>query len=345
MITNVYYSGATGAFIDSATKGLLVSAFEFLPPTVKTQYVDIAGRDGLIDLSEALTGRPVYQNRSGYITFIVLKGSSWDMDAFINAYHGKIMRVYTNEDTFHYYIGRATITAMPKRLGMLQTFTLTIDAEPFFWSISETNQTFSVKTGSTSNFTLSSSSNTASGYPSKTSKKITLKAASVSGCSATYTVPIDDSKLYIIACDMDANCRYYITSTDGGVHNTTNARLIKPVQGATSATVKFYTQDTTSAAVFDNVCLIPLEEVRRETANGTGATYFRSPTACRLYVFANSNVTVPTEYDLAANVPCYTPDIDVLKIDSGGQTGIYVALGLASQNDTGRLWYRQGILA
>lgn len=37
------------------------------PPTKKTNYLDIPGADGNLDLSEALTGYPVYNNREGSI--------------------------------------------------------------------------------------------------------------------------------------------------------------------------------------------------------------------------------------------------------------------------------------
>lgn len=44
------------------------------PPTPKTTYIDIPGGDGIIDLSTALTGYPVYNNREGSWNFIVANG-------------------------------------------------------------------------------------------------------------------------------------------------------------------------------------------------------------------------------------------------------------------------------
>ena len=344
MISNVYYAGATGAYTDAGAQGLRIASFDFPKPQVKTTYVDVPGRNGLIDLSESLTGRPTYQNINGSITFIVLKGASFNLKTFVNTYHGKIMRIYTDEDSSHYYIGRATVTNITLKLGKLRTFTLALNAEPFLWSTSDTNKTFSIYTGSTTGFTTSTSSNMASGYPSIGTKKISLKAASASGGSASFTVSIDASKLYVLACIMDDDADYYTVTT--GLGTFTGTQLIKPASGDTTATVTLYTKATTNVADFDQIRLIAMTEVQRETdAAGTSATYFTAPRACKLYVAANANARQLTEYIMEANTPVYTPDIDVLKQDSGGQTGIYVALGASTANDTARLWYTKGMLA
>ena len=42
------------------------------PPTQKTNYIDIPGADGSLDISTALTGYPVYNDRVGSIEFIVM---------------------------------------------------------------------------------------------------------------------------------------------------------------------------------------------------------------------------------------------------------------------------------
>ena len=42
------------------------------PPKVRTNYVDVPGLDGALDLSEALTGRVGYQTRDFSAEFIVI---------------------------------------------------------------------------------------------------------------------------------------------------------------------------------------------------------------------------------------------------------------------------------
>ena len=43
---------------------LMLTGKDFSPPEVKTNYVEIDGADGDIDMTEALAGRPTYRNRT-----------------------------------------------------------------------------------------------------------------------------------------------------------------------------------------------------------------------------------------------------------------------------------------
>ena len=44
------------------------------PPSRKKNTVDIPGADGSLDLSNVVSGHPVYENRSGSFEFIVENG-------------------------------------------------------------------------------------------------------------------------------------------------------------------------------------------------------------------------------------------------------------------------------
>ena len=84
----------------------------WLPPEVKTNYVDIPGADGHIDLSEALSGEPLYKNRSGSTTFYVMNGyKPWEhiYSEIMNYLHGQKMQVYLEDDPFYYYEGRFSV--------------------------------------------------------------------------------------------------------------------------------------------------------------------------------------------------------------------------------------------
>lgn len=84
----------------------------FSQPTQKTQYIDIPGADGSIDLTESLTPYPVYNNRTGSLEFIVMNGyESWDVKlSMINNFlHGKKMRAILEDDPSYYYEGRFTV--------------------------------------------------------------------------------------------------------------------------------------------------------------------------------------------------------------------------------------------
>lgn len=81
----------------------------FNPPETKTHYVDIPGANGQIDLTESLTGYPVYENRTGSIEFYVANGyEDWSIlySKIMNYLHGKRMRATLEDDRYFYYEGR-----------------------------------------------------------------------------------------------------------------------------------------------------------------------------------------------------------------------------------------------
>jgi hypothetical protein len=85
----------------------------FQPPELKTQIVDIPGSDGELDLSEALTGRPIYQNRKGSFHFVVLHGKNYASaySAVMQHIHGKQLRAVLDDDPLYYYEGRFTVNS------------------------------------------------------------------------------------------------------------------------------------------------------------------------------------------------------------------------------------------
>lgn len=83
-----------------------------LPPEVKTNYVDIPGADGHLDLTEALTGEALYKNRTGSITFLVMNGYWPWTEAYstiMNYIHGQKMNVMLEDDPGFYYEGRFSV--------------------------------------------------------------------------------------------------------------------------------------------------------------------------------------------------------------------------------------------
>ena len=80
---------------------------------VKTTYVDIPGADGQIDLTEALSGYPTYNNREGSLEFIVANGyrKNWatGFSQFANWLHGRRLRVILDDDPEYFYEGRLSL--------------------------------------------------------------------------------------------------------------------------------------------------------------------------------------------------------------------------------------------
>ena len=343
MVTKVYYAldvfGAT--FEDAYAQGLRIAEYNFPRPAVKTVTIDVPGRDGLVDLSEALTGGPTFENVIGTVRFIVLKGASFDLKSFINTYHGRVMKIYTDEDTTHYRIGRATVTVEELKLGKLRTFTLTMNAEPFLWNMTTTDQSFTVSAGDTTGWSMYQSYNMATGYPTADSTKITLKAASASGGYAYYRVPVDETKMYI-AVASPTNSGTWDVLSNGDTY--TEGQLIVPAVGQTTLTVRLYTPANTSNTVFNRIALLPVVEIPRDAVSvkTTTPTIYSSRT-CALFVSTGQYGTV-TRYALSLDEVLPLRNIDP-KRNMSGSTGFYIALGLASSAGTAKLSYRGGVLA
>jgi hypothetical protein len=111
--------------------GLVMTAKDLPAPTPQTYTVNVPGRNGLIDMSEFLTGEPTYDNRTLNFKFVG-DGSRETVLSLIDtmlAYHGRKITVTTDDYPDWYYEGRATVKYTDK--GHYVEFELTVDAYPF----------------------------------------------------------------------------------------------------------------------------------------------------------------------------------------------------------------------
>lgn len=84
------------------------------PPKVKTHTVEIPGGDGVLDLTEALAGRPLYQNRTGSFEFYVENGfKDWAVlySEILDYLHGRKMLMELEDDPGSYFSGRFSVNA------------------------------------------------------------------------------------------------------------------------------------------------------------------------------------------------------------------------------------------
>lgn len=84
----------------------------FNPPSVKTNYIEIPGGDGVLDLSTALTGRPTYGNRIGSWDFFIQNGyKSWTAlySEIMSYLHGQSFQAILEDDPAYYYEGRFNV--------------------------------------------------------------------------------------------------------------------------------------------------------------------------------------------------------------------------------------------
>ena len=114
-------------------------------PKPKTSLVEIKGADGVLDLSEVLTGDILYNNRTITLTFEMMHDTDYyDLISDISNYlHGRIVTITLTNDEDYYYVGRASINKWQcvKRKG---TIVITVDAEPYKYSVTETTMIVNV---------------------------------------------------------------------------------------------------------------------------------------------------------------------------------------------------------
>lgn len=109
----------------------------FAPPSLKKKTLDIPGGDGVIDLSEALTGYPVYENREGSFEFYVMNGyKSWyeTYSDIMDYLHGQEMKAILEDDKEYYYAGRFTVNQWKSDKNWSK-ITIDYSVGPYKWMI------------------------------------------------------------------------------------------------------------------------------------------------------------------------------------------------------------------
>lgn len=102
-------------------------------PAVKTNYIDLPGGNGQIDLTESLTDDVKYKNRTGSFVFTKIGNrENWNnfKSSIANFLHGKKLKIILDEDLSFYYVGRLSINdwKSDKKTGQL---TLDYDLDPY----------------------------------------------------------------------------------------------------------------------------------------------------------------------------------------------------------------------
>jgi len=103
------------------------------PPEVKTKILENPGGDGIIDLSYAITGFPIYGQRKGSWEFYVLNDWHVWYDLYsdmLNFFHGKDIQVILEDDIQYYYNGRITFNQWASDPGHSK-ITLDYELDPY----------------------------------------------------------------------------------------------------------------------------------------------------------------------------------------------------------------------
>ena len=107
-------------------------------PEMETTYIKVPGRNGLIDATEAISGRRIYKKRQLEFELGGVRDRlNWDsiISGFRNNIDGRICRLTLDNDKSHYWRGRVYIKGFD-RFRELGTFTLAVPtADPYKYSV------------------------------------------------------------------------------------------------------------------------------------------------------------------------------------------------------------------
>ncbi len=110
----------------------------FAPPKPKTTYIDIPGGNGSLDLTESLTGYPIFENRTGSFEFRVMNDyKTWfeRYSEIMNYLHGRFMNAILEDEPNWFYRGRFSVDSW-KSGDTWSVITIEYNVEPYKWSIS-----------------------------------------------------------------------------------------------------------------------------------------------------------------------------------------------------------------
>lgn len=115
---------------------VLLDGYTLEPPEPKTYTVDIPGGNGVIDLTEALTGDVAYKNRKQEFTFAVIDVKNFEKvkTEVSNFLHGRAFDYTMTMDPGYTYHGRFSVDSYSHEAyanGLLGQFKIKVDANPY----------------------------------------------------------------------------------------------------------------------------------------------------------------------------------------------------------------------
>ena len=107
-------------------------------PVQYTRYIEIPGRNGLLDLSEVINGRQIYTSRPLKIVLAgIREKKNWDgvMSEFRNKINGRICQFIFDNDPSYFWRGRVEIDNFNANLSV-GTFTINVPtADPYKYTL------------------------------------------------------------------------------------------------------------------------------------------------------------------------------------------------------------------
>ena len=109
--------------------GFMVAPYMLPMPAVQTNYVEIPGRDGSLDLTEGF-GCVRYSDRAIALTIYAFEAYDTAVSGFVNDVHGRRMQLVFSKDANFYYVGRVSVDGLEKRDGYC-AITVNVAADPY----------------------------------------------------------------------------------------------------------------------------------------------------------------------------------------------------------------------
>ena len=126
---------------------LLLTSKDTPEPEPKTNYVELDGLSGSLDLSEALTGEITYKDRTVSMSFWTDKGTRKDRERLLRniriALHGKKIKIIEPDDPDHYFLGRVSIKSS-KNIIPYAEISLEALCDPWRYAIEDSVRTITV---------------------------------------------------------------------------------------------------------------------------------------------------------------------------------------------------------
>lgn len=113
---------------------LVMSSKKIAPAEARQNYLSLPARSGDLDLSEALTGMPLFGNREITVTLGGKKQrAEWTetLSSIQNAYHNRRVQVVFEDDPNYYWEGRLTINDDFELGQEVATFSVVVNAQPY----------------------------------------------------------------------------------------------------------------------------------------------------------------------------------------------------------------------
>lgn len=173
--------------ITSYSLGLLLIEKSIGTATPKTNYIDIPGADGKLDLTESF-GEVKYSNRSISFKFVTRGNHDDAYDNVMNALNGKLFNIELSDDKGYFFRGRISVSdwSEDNAFGYLN---ITADCEPYRYK-KEVTKTSITLTADPQNITLINSGRTVMPKFTATGKgSITLNENIVEFSPSEFTNP------------------------------------------------------------------------------------------------------------------------------------------------------------